>query len=67
MSESPESMSYIEYGTQPFTAILLSLFLAGFAIFSSLYCVQPMMPFLADFFHTSATHSSFPLSFLPLL
>lgn len=63
MSESPESMSYIEYGTQPFTAILLSLFLAGFAIFSSLYCVQPMMPFLADFFHTSATHSSFPLSF----
>lgn len=63
MSESPESISYIEYGTQPFTAILLSLFLAGFAIFSSLYCVQPMMPFLADFFHTSATHSSFPLSF----
>ena len=63
MSESPESMSYIEYGTQPFTAILLSLFLAGFAIFSSLYCVQPMMPFLADFFHISATHSSFPLSF----
>lgn len=58
-----ESTSYIEYGTQPFKAILLSLFLAGFAIFSSLYCVQPMMPFLAKFFQTTATNSSFPLSF----
>ncbi|OTG91742.1 MFS transporter [Acinetobacter sp. ANC 3832] len=57
-----ESTSYIEYGTQPFKAILLSLFLAGFAIFSSLYCVQPMMPFLAKFFQTTATNSSFPLS-----
>ena len=63
MSEVPESMSYIEYGTKPFIAILLSLFLAGFAVFSSLYCVQPMMPFLAKFFHITPTHSSFPLSF----
>ena len=63
MSESVESQSYIEYGTRPFFAILLSLFLAGFAIFSSLYCVQPMMPFLAKFFAISPTHSSFPLSF----
>ena len=63
MSEVPESMSYIEYGTKPFIAILLSLFLAGFAVFSSLYCVQPMMPFLAKFFHVTPTHSSFPLSF----
>lgn len=50
MSEAPESTAYIEYGTRPFIAILLSLFLAGFAVFSSLYCVQPMMPFLASFF-----------------
>lgn len=63
MSEFVESQSYIEYGTRPFFAILLSLFLAGFAIFSSLYCVQPMMPFLAKFFAISPTHSSFPLSF----
>lgn len=63
MSESSETNAYIEYGTKPFYAILLSLFLAGFAIFSSLYCVQPMMPFLAKFFHTTPTHSSFPLSF----
>jgi len=63
MSEFNPSATYIEYGTRPFRAILLSLFLAGFAIFSSLYCVQPMMPFLAKFFHISPTQSSFPLSF----
>nr|WP_174506944.1 MFS transporter [Acinetobacter sp. Marseille-Q1620] len=63
MSEAAESTHYIEYGTKSFYAILLSLFLAGFAIFSSLYCVQPMMPFLAKFFNITPTHSSFPLSF----
>lgn len=63
MSDTVESAVYIEYGTRPFYAILLSLFLAGFAVFSSLYCVQPMMPFLAKFFQISPTHSSFPLSF----
>lgn len=63
MSTADPSTDYIQYGTRSFRAILLSLFLAGFAIFSSLYCVQPMMPFLAQFFHVTATQSSFPLSF----
>ncbi|WP_180024213.1 MFS transporter [Acinetobacter sp. YH1901134] len=63
MSDLASNSPYIEYGTRPFLAILFSLFLAGFAIFSSLYCVQPMMPILADYFHVSPTHSSFPLSF----
>ncbi|WP_180127019.1 MULTISPECIES: MFS transporter [unclassified Acinetobacter] len=63
MSDLASNSPYIEYGTRPFHAILFSLFLAGFAIFSSLYCVQPMMPILADYFHVSPTHSSFPLSF----
>lgn len=54
---------YISYGTKPFYAILLCLFLAGFAVFSSLYCVQPMMPIFAQFFAVTPTHSSFPLSF----
>ena len=56
----------IEYGQPAFRAILYALFLAGFAIFSSLYCVQPMMPLLADFFQVSPTQSSFPLSFSTL-
>lgn len=63
MSDLASNSPYIEYGTRPFHAILFSLFLAGFAIFSSLYCVQPMMPIFANFFHVSPTHSSFPLSF----
>ena len=37
--------------------------LCRFASFSSLYCVQPMMPIFAKFFQVSPTHSSFPLSF----
>ena len=57
------SSNHIEYGSSAFKAVLFSLFLAGFAIFSSLYCVQPMMPILADYFHISPTQSSFPLSF----
>lgn len=47
---SNSSSSHIEYGTTAFKAVLFSLFLAGFAIFSSLYCLQPMMPILADYF-----------------
>ncbi|AOA59701.1 MFS transporter [Acinetobacter larvae] len=62
MSAATASTERIAYGSPAFHAILLSLFLAGFAIFSSLYCVQPMMPFLAEYFHISATQSSFPLS-----
>ena len=55
--------THIEYGSKSFTAILWSLFFAGFASFSSLYCVQPMMPIFAKFFQVTPTHSSFPLSF----
>ncbi len=55
--------THIEYRSKSFTAILWSLFFAGFASFSSLYCVQPMMPIFAKFFQVSPTHSSFPLSF----
>ncbi|WP_445114634.1 MFS transporter [Acinetobacter sp. WZC-1] len=64
MSESTVPIPpYITYGSKQFTAVLLALFLAGFALFSSLYCVQPMMPIMAKFFQVTATHSSFPLSF----
>ncbi|MDM1781707.1 MFS transporter [Acinetobacter sp. 10FS3-1] len=57
------SSSHIEYGSTTFKAVLFSLFLAGFAIFSSLYAIQPMMPILADYFQVSPAQSSFPLSF----
>ncbi|WP_180047398.1 MULTISPECIES: MFS transporter [unclassified Acinetobacter] len=63
MSDSQSQTQQIEHDSPQFKAILLSLFLAGFASFSALYCVQPMMPILAQFFQVSPTQSSFPLSF----
>lgn len=42
--------------------IRLALFLAGFATFSLLYCVQPILPELAASFAISAATSSLPLS-----
>ena len=46
--------------------ILLALFMAGFASFSALHCVQPMMPVLAQYFQVSPTLSSYPLSIATL-
>ena len=63
MSDSNPTLGKVEYGSKSFLAILCALFLAGFASFSSLYCVQPMMPIFAKFFVVSPTDSSFPLSF----
>lgn len=63
MSDSNPTLGKVEYGSKSFLAILCALFLAGFASFSSLYCVQPMMPIFAKFFAVSPTDSSFPLSF----
>ncbi len=45
-----------------YRAILIALFLAGFASFSALHCVQPMMPVFAQYFQVSPTVSSYPLS-----
>ncbi len=42
--------------------IRLALFLAGFATFSLLYSVQPLLPEFARDFHVSAATSSLPLS-----
>jgi YNFM family putative membrane transporter len=38
------------------------LFLAGFATFALLYCVQPLLPFFATTFNLSATQSALSLS-----
>ncbi len=46
----------------PLTRIRLALFMAGFATFSLLYCVQPLLPEFARDFGVSATASSLPLS-----
>jgi MFS transporter, YNFM family, putative membrane transport protein len=42
--------------------IAIALFLAGFATFSLLYCVQPLLPAFAQEFHIGAAASSLSLS-----
>ena len=45
-------------GSPAYYRITLALFLAGFATFSLLYCVQPLLPLLAREFHASPATSS---------
>ncbi|WP_158741969.1 MFS transporter [Acidisphaera sp. L21] len=49
-------------GSPEYRRISLALFLAGFATFSLLYCVQPLLPSLAADFHIAAGESSLALS-----
>ena len=49
-------------GSPAYRRANLALFLAGFATFSMLYCVQPLLPELADEFGVSPAHSSLALS-----
>ncbi|XBC38715.1 MAG: MFS transporter [Buchnera aphidicola (Melaphis rhois)] len=53
---------YIEKGTKKFIAVTISLFLAGFATFSILYCVQPILFLLSQNFSLSPAQSSLSLS-----
>lgn len=52
----------IHRGTAEFRRTNLALFAAGFATFSLLYCVQPLMPVFAREFRVSAAQSSLSLS-----
>ena len=58
----PAAHSWVESGTPAYRRISLALFLAGFATFSLLYCVQPVLPELAQHFGLGAAGSSFALS-----
>ena len=49
-------------GSAAYRRVSLALFLAGFATFSLLYCVQPLLPVLAQDFHISPAASSLALS-----
>lgn len=49
-------------GDAPFWQISCALFAAGFATFSMLYCVQPLMPLFSDDFGVSPAVSSLSLS-----
>ncbi|WP_042298194.1 MFS transporter [Paraburkholderia bannensis] len=49
-------------GSAAYRRISIALFLAGFATFSLLYCVQPLLPVFAEEFHIGAAQSSLALS-----
>jgi MFS transporter, YNFM family, putative membrane transport protein len=53
---------YVVRGSAAYRRISLALFLAGFATFSLIYCVQPLLPLLAAHFGVGAAQSSLALS-----
>lgn len=58
-----ESVSrWIRLGTAEYRNAGLALFLAGFASFSLIYCVQPLLPAFTDSFGVSPAESSLALS-----
>ena len=61
-SSSPTARTWVESGSPAYRRISLALFLAGFATFSLLYCVQPVLPELAQYFSLGAAGSSLALS-----
>ncbi|MEK1905120.1 MAG: MFS transporter [Pseudomonas sp.] len=58
--------THLQRGTPTYRRATLALFCAGFATFALLYCVQPLLPLLAQHFHVSAAGSSLALSLTTL-
>ena len=63
-SESQASATpvWIQRGSAEYWRVSVALFLAGFATFSLLYCVQPLLPELAQTFQVSPAQSALALS-----
>ena len=53
---------WIQRGTAEYWRVSVALFLAGFATFSLLYCVQPLLPELTRAFDVSPAQSALALS-----
>lgn len=63
MSEAIQPIErFIVRGTAEYRRATLALFCAGLATFALLYCVQPILPQLADYFSVSSASSSLALS-----
>lgn len=54
--------AWTERGSRAYRHVSLALFLAGFATFSLLYCVQPLLPAFAQAFRVGPADSSLALS-----
>lgn len=49
---------FVKKGSLAYRKINLAFFIAGFTIFTVLYCVQPLLPYFVESFHVSATQAS---------
>ncbi len=58
----PQEKQFLLRGTPAYRRASIALFLSGFATFSLLYCVQPLMPIFASDFGISPAASSLSLS-----
>ncbi|MGI4985460.1 MAG: MFS transporter, partial [Janthinobacterium lividum] len=56
------ALTWVTRGSSAYRRISIALFLSGFATFSLLYCVQPLLPALAVEFGIGAAQSSLALS-----
>lgn len=61
-NEAGQNPLFTRRGTAAYRRTNLALFVAGFAIFSSMYAVQPLMPEFSNEFGVSAAISSLSLS-----
>ena len=64
-STSPQAAAspvWIQQGSAEYWRVSVALFLAGFATFSLLYCVQPLLPELTRAFDVSPAQSALALS-----
>ena len=59
---SPAAVPYLERGTPAYWRASLALLFAGYATFSLLYCVQPLLPAFSSAFSVSPAQSSLSLS-----
>jgi YNFM family putative membrane transporter len=57
-----DANDYLRRGTPAYRRASLAIFCAGIATFASIYCVQPLLPLLAQHFGVSAATSSLSLS-----
>ena len=61
-ARSPSSEPYLERGSRAYWHACLALLFAGYATFSLLYCVQPLLPAFSEAFGVSPAQSSLSLS-----
>ena len=58
----PQTPVWIQRGTPTYWRVSVALFLVGFATFSLLYCVQPLLPEFAATYGVSPAASALALS-----